>query len=102
MSHWSSRALVSSRGGGMLFLLDSDGRVFASQRETSSCRCCRRLPFGLKSVVDSIIAQSRHLFAAGLADFIIDLPLTVRIFSLKHNSRPTIALYIEQAYRRSD
>ena len=86
----------------MLFLLDGDGRVFASQRESNDCRCCRSLPFGLSSVVDSIIAQSQAIFAAGEADFVIDLPLAVRIFSIKHKSRPTIALYIERAYRHTD
>ncbi len=86
----------------MLFILDADGRVFASQRESVTCQCCRSLPFGLNSVVDSIVAQSQAIFAAGQADFIVDLPLAVRIFSIKHKSRPTIALYIERAHRRTD
>jgi len=86
----------------MLFLLDGDGRVFASERESSGSQSCRSLPFGLSSVVESIIAQSQAIFAAGEADFVIDLPLAVRIFSIKHKSRPTIALYIERAYRHTD
>jgi hypothetical protein len=102
MPHRSSRTLAPSRRGGMLFLLDSDGQVIASQCESRSRPCSRSLPFGLKRVVDSIIAQSRDIFKAGEADFTIGLPLAVRIFSIKHSSSPTIALYIERASRRSD
>lgn len=84
----------------MLFLLDSDGQVFASQRESNGRQ--RSLPFGLQCVVNRTITQSRDVFAAGEADFIVDLPLVVRIFSIKHDSSSTIALYIERACRRAD
>lgn len=84
----------------MFFLLDADGRVFASP--PGSKRGRRALPFGLKRTVNRIIARSRDIFAAGEADFSVVLPLVVRIFSIQRASNPTIGLYIEPATRNTD
>ena len=91
---------VQLRRGGLLFLLDADGRVLASQ--CGSKARSNTLPFGLKRIVERVIAQSRDIFRAGSADFTIPLSLAVRIFSIKQGSISTIALYIERDSRRSD
>ncbi len=82
-------------------MLDGNGRVFACPQDA----CAQeypKLPFGLQSLVDRLIVQSRDIFTAGEADFTIDFPLAVRIFSLEPKSSPTIALYVQSARRRSD
>ncbi len=102
MPQWSTRTKAPPRRGGMLFLLDSNGQVIASQCGSKHRACSRSLPFGLKRVVGSMIAQSRDTFSAGEADFTIGLSLAVRVFSIKNSASPAIALYIERATRHTD
>jgi hypothetical protein len=90
------------RKSGTFLLLSTDGRVLAGGSAPDDAESSSSLPFGLQGIVDFVLSEARELFTSGEADFAIDFPLIVQIFSLAYRSTPAIGMYVAPATRSTD